>query len=216
MRKFIVLDTETANSLDDPMVYDIGFAVVDEIGTVYEAHSYAIADVFFNKELMTSAYYAEKIPQYWEEIERGEREIKTLKSVKKILTEVMRKHHTNIVCCHNASFDYRALQTTQRYNTKSKYRYFLPYGVEIWDTLKMSRMALGYSIKYKEFCEEHGYMTNHAKPRVRLTAEIIYRFLTNDTEFVEEHKGLADVMIEKEILKYCLAEGVFDGRLWED
>ena len=27
MEKIIVLDTETANSMDDPMVYDVGFAV---------------------------------------------------------------------------------------------------------------------------------------------------------------------------------------------
>ena len=29
MEKYLVLDTETANSLDDPIVYDIGFAVID-------------------------------------------------------------------------------------------------------------------------------------------------------------------------------------------
>ena len=26
---YIVLDTETANGLDDPLTYDIGFAVID-------------------------------------------------------------------------------------------------------------------------------------------------------------------------------------------
>ena len=38
-KKYIVLDTETTNSLDDPMAYDIGFAVIDEFGAVYEFHS---------------------------------------------------------------------------------------------------------------------------------------------------------------------------------
>ena len=27
MEKFIVIDTETTNSIDDPIVYDLGFAV---------------------------------------------------------------------------------------------------------------------------------------------------------------------------------------------
>ena len=54
-KKYIVLDTETTNSLDDPMAYDIGFAVIDEYGTVYETHSYVIADVFLDKDLMASA-----------------------------------------------------------------------------------------------------------------------------------------------------------------
>ena len=69
-KRYIVLDTETTNSLDDPIAYDIGFAVIDEYGTVYETHSYVIADVFLDKDLMASAYFADKIPQYWEDIKR--------------------------------------------------------------------------------------------------------------------------------------------------
>ena len=69
MTKYIVLDTETTNSLDDPIAYDIGWAVVDENGEVYETASYVVADVFLDKELMESAYFADKIPQYWEDIQ---------------------------------------------------------------------------------------------------------------------------------------------------
>ena len=32
---YMVLDTETANGLDDPLVYDIGFAIIDKKGQVY-------------------------------------------------------------------------------------------------------------------------------------------------------------------------------------
>ena len=66
--KFIVIDTETANTLDDPFTYDIGFAVVDIEGNVYEKYSFVVADIFLDKELMKSAYFADKIPQYWEDI----------------------------------------------------------------------------------------------------------------------------------------------------
>ena len=38
--KFIVIDVESTNSLDDPLCYDIGFAVVDNFGNVYEKYSY--------------------------------------------------------------------------------------------------------------------------------------------------------------------------------
>ena len=63
----IVLDTETTNSLEEPLAYDIGWAVVDESGTILKAESYAVAEIFLDKELMTSAYFAAKIPKYWEE-----------------------------------------------------------------------------------------------------------------------------------------------------
>ena len=39
--------------------------------------------------------------------------------------------------------------------------------------------------------------------KVRLTAEIIYRFISKDNDFVESHTGLEDVTIETEILAYC-------------
>ena len=62
--KSLVVDVESTNSLDDPFTYDIGFAVVDDEGNVYEKYSYVVADIFLDKELMKSAYFAEKIPQY--------------------------------------------------------------------------------------------------------------------------------------------------------
>ena len=71
--KYIMLDTETANSIDDPLCYDIGFAVIDEYGNTYAEYSFAVAEIFLDKELMASAYFAEKIPNYWKEIEDGKR-----------------------------------------------------------------------------------------------------------------------------------------------
>ena len=70
----LVIDTETANGLEDPLVYDCGFAVVDKWGTVYEAHSFVNRDVFvYEHELMKTAYYAKKIPQYVEDLRNGKR-----------------------------------------------------------------------------------------------------------------------------------------------
>ena len=39
--------------------------------------------------------------------------------------------------------------------------------------------------------------------RLRKTAEILYRFISGDTEFEESHTGLEDVLIEAEIMFYC-------------
>ena len=54
----IVMDTETTNSLEDPICYDIGWAVVDKRGKVYDTKSFVNADIFLNeKELMKSLFY---------------------------------------------------------------------------------------------------------------------------------------------------------------
>lgn len=213
---FLVIDTETTNSIDDPFAYDVGFAVVKATGEVLEAHSYVVADIFLDNELMSSAYFAEKIPQYWEDIKSGKRILRRFKTIKAILRDVVVQYGIRYIVAHNASFDYRSLNYTQRYLTCSKWRYALPWGVEIWDTLKMARKALSGNAEYRQFCIDNGFVYgNEEKPKCRFTAEIIHRFLTGNLGFVEEHTGLEDVLIEKNILAYCLANGVETGKLWE-
>lgn len=212
MEKYIMLDTETTNSLDDPICYDVGFAVVDRNGSVYETHSFVVAEVFLNEELMASAYFIEKVPQYWEDIKKGTRKLAKFNTIRKVLAETMKKYNTNIVIAHNARFDYRSTAKTQRYLTKSKYRYFLPYGTEVWDTLKMAREVLKNDVDYDNFCYNNNYVTKRGCKR--FTAEILYRFFTGDNDFVESHTGLEDVTIEKVIFAECMARGAESGKLW--
>ena len=212
MEKYIMLDTETTNSLDDPICYDVGFAVVDREGAIYETYSFVVAEVFLNEELMESAYFIEKVPQYWEDIKKGTRKLAKFNTIRKVLAETMKKYNTNIVIAHNARFDYRSTAKTQRYLTKSKYRYFLPYGTEVWDTLKMAREVLKNDVDYDNFCYDNNYVTKRGCKR--FTAEILYRFFTGDNDFVESHTGLEDVTIEKVIFAECMARGAESGKLW--
>ena len=201
---FIVFDTETANGLDCPFVYDIGWAVVDKHGNVYRTRSFINREIFFlEKELMQSAYYAEKLPLYYKRIKNGSAQVANWQTIKNTLWADIAEYEIKEVIAHNARFDYLATATTQRWLTKSKYRYFLPYGVEVWDTLKMARSVVANKPTYRKFCEENGYTYGKNGKQVRLTAEVLYQFITQNKEFEEEHTGLADVLIEKEILKYC-------------
>lgn len=212
--KFIVFDTETTNSIDDPIVYDLGFAVVDEQGKVYEKHSYVVADIFLDKELMSVAYFADKREQYWKEIKQGKRQLRRFKTIKHIFRDVCKQYNISIIVAHNARFDYNSLNLTQRWLTSSKWRYFFPFGIEFWDTLKMAREVMKNNKQYSEFCHENGFITKNGQKQ--FTAEVLYRFLTNDIDFVESHTGLEDVLIEKEILTYCLKiKPEIDGALWK-
>jgi NAD-dependent SIR2 family protein deacetylase len=58
---------------------------------------------------------------------------------------------------------------------------------------------------YKEFCKTNGFMTKHKRPQPQKKAETLYRYLTNNIDFVEEHTGLEDSLIELEILLTALA-----------
>ena len=218
----IVLDTETCPVDKDfdgvtpqnMWVYDCGWAVVDKRGKVYKTRSFVNADIFLNeKELMKSAYYAKKIPMYWEQIKSGERILTSFYNIRKALLEDIKEFKVTEVFAHNMRFDYGTLNNTQRWLSKSKYRYFFPFGIEICDTLRMARDVIAKMPTYKRFCEENNYITKNGQ--LRLTAEIIYRFITKDNDFVESHTGLEDVMIEKEILAYCYKQHKkMEKRLW--
>lgn len=213
MKKYIILDTETTNDIDCPLVYDFGFSVIDENGKSYASYSFVNADIFCDDELMANAYFAEKIPQYWEDIKCGNRVLKSFRSIERTFRRVCREWNVDTFVAHNARFDYLALQTTKRYITTSKERFFFPYGSKFVDTLKLSRNVLGDDEIYRNFCITNGYVTNYGQNRY--TAEIIYRFLTNNNDFEEEHTGLADCMIEKEIFRYCLETVLAEnGYLW--
>ena len=52
-RKYImVLDVETTGNIGFPLVYDLGFAIVDKKGNIYEERSFVISEIFDNKKLM--------------------------------------------------------------------------------------------------------------------------------------------------------------------
>ena len=211
----MMIDTETTNDIDCPFVYDVGYQLFTlEEGVLLE-RSFVNADVFLDKELMATAFFADKIPQYWDDIKSGKRILKKWFNIKRQIAQDCALFNVKYVCAHNAIFDNKALNTTQRYQTTSKFRYFLPYGLVWLDTLKMSRQVLKNNESYGEFCYNNNYLTKNGQRRY--TAEIIYQWLTDSTDFVESHTGLEDVKIERQIFEYCLSiDEDINCRLWAE
>ena len=208
-KKYImVLDTETcpinretekvmANNM---LVYDVGYTLVDKKGNVYKTGSYIVSEIFFGEfyDKLQSSYYANKIPNYMEDIANGSRKVKTWNEISYILKETIKEYNVTAIAAHNASFDFWAIKNTQKW-LNEKYS-FLPF-IEWFDTLKMARSVIGTMPTYKKFCKDNGYLTKNGA--LRFTAEIVYRFISKNNEFVESHTGLEDTLIEKEILAYC-------------
>ena len=202
---YLTIDTETANGLDDPMMYDIGGAIHDRKGNVEETFSFVIYDVFCaDRELFNTAYYAEKRPMYEQQIAAGSRKIVSIYTAKRYVAELCKKYNVKAIIAHNARFDYKSTNGTMRYITKSKVRYFLPHGIPMWDTLKMAQDTICKQKTYQQWCTVNGYLQKNGK--VRATAEILYRYITGNNDFIEDHTGLEDVLIEKEIFAKCMAQ----------
>lgn len=213
---YLTLDTETCNGylneegkldLRDSLVYDIGAIVHDKQGNIYETVNLVISDVFYKLDyLMNSCYYANKLPQYHREIEEGIRKVVSFARAKEIINNLIEEYEIKAVISHNARFDLNALNNTLRYITDSKERYFYPYGTKIWDSQKMAHDTICKQKTYQKWCEKNGYMTKHRTPRVRENVETLYRYISDDNNFVECHTGLKDCEVEMMISILCMRQ----------
>ena len=203
-KKYImVLDVETTNNdmtskFNDGLVYDIGFGIYDQKGNTYCERSYCIKEIFEDKELMNSAYYKDKIPKYYEELKQGKREIKTALQTRKIIKQAIEYFNIKEVYAYNANFDNTTLNNTIRYLTGSFVRWYLPYGVNIYCIWHIACQVLGTqkTFQFENVRNENG--------NLKTSAERMFAYISQNEDFEEEHIGLADVRIEKEILIRCL------------
>lgn len=201
-KKFIVLDTETCNTIEQPIPYDIGWVVCDKYGHIYAERSYVILETFFGmKDVMKSAYYADKIPKYFEDLKAGNREVKGMWEIRKQLKEDMRFFKTNRVGAYNMAFDKRALNNLIRYTSKSFVRWFFPYGTEFFDIWNCACDLIMANRNYIKFAIQNGLVSE--KDNILTSAESVYRYITNDSNFIESHTGLEDCKIETAILAEC-------------
>ena len=200
----IILDVETTNNQigvkgapNDGLVYDLGFTVADKQGNVYAKRSFAIKEIFDWKELMDTAYYKNKLPKYYEKIRKGEMKKVSIWEARKSIKSAMEYFNITEVYAFNANFDYTTLNNTVRYLSGSACRWFFKYGTKICDIWHIACQTLGLQ---KTFQWEN---VRNANGNLITNAERMYAYLSQDFDFEEEHTGLADALIETQILARC-------------
>lgn len=198
----LVLDTETTD-LTKALVYDLGYIIYNTTKEKVELEkSVLIKEVFRNREAMLNAFYANKIASYLEGLYVGLREEKTVKATFKELEKDIKKYSISQIYAYNCNFDKRALAFTTEF-----YRLENPTEkIEFYDIRKYAIEAF-FGKQYKEFAKEHGYISDRGY--YKTTAEVMYRFITNNTGFIEDHTALEDSKIELEIL---LKSGIQFGK----
>jgi hypothetical protein len=201
----LVIDTETCNGLEQPMPYDIGYAICDKKGNIYLERSFVVAEIFIDLQpAMKTAYYSQKIPQYWTDLKAGTRELKPIRKIRKQVREDMEMFNVKEVWAYNCGFDRKSLNNGIRYCSKSFFRWFFPYGTEyncIWylacQTIFCQKTFFKKAYENNWFTEKGNVLTN---------AEIAYNYITMQSDFQEQHTGLEDVKIEVAILAHCLRQ----------
>ena len=183
IKMILVLDTETVN-LEKQFVYDLGYTIADADGNAVLKKSYIISQVFNNKELFATGYYSSKLPLYKERLASGYSKKVCWGNAMRYLANDIKKYGVTEIYAYNSRFDAKAFA----------------FMCSWYNVVK----PLGQTEDYKNFCKSNGYMTKHKYPRPQQKAETLYRYLTQNVDFEEEHTGLEDSIIELAILMTAL------------
>lgn len=199
----LIIDTETTNSIEQPLPYDFGWLIIDtDTKKIIKKRSYVVKEIFFDTELMKQAYFANKIPQYIEDIDAGTRRVKTLVQIRKILWRDLKNYKCSKVGAYNMGFDKRAARNDCRYITASWLKWFFPYNTNFFCIWHMACTSFLATPEYVDFAKKYNLITE--KGNILTSAECAYRYIKNWPDFIESHTGLEDSLIEAEIYLYCL------------
>lgn len=126
---YLILDCETATlpfamnydskakeqiALAKPLIYDIGWQVIDRKGNVYVRKNFLISETFSVPQIFNTAYYASKRPIYIERLQKGEITLTDWETAMQSL--ILDLEVVDGVGAYNSMFDFKkAIPFTERY-----------------------------------------------------------------------------------------------------
>ena len=207
-RNFIVLDTEgvnfgkvdKANIGKSALFYDFGFIVANREGETLDKFSFVNTDVFNDYGLMSSAYYAEKLPQYHAGI--GEMWIPaSTREIWDVFCKAVTGYKVRDIWAYNVRYDSASVNNTISRFSNGFRRYFAPYGCKYRDIWDYAGSTLCNTRKYVDWCKENGFISKAGNPST--SADTVGKYLLNSTDYVEQHTALNDAEDELRILQAC-------------
>lgn len=212
-QKYIMfIDVETIGSLyvsESVLPFEIGMKVVDiENLKIVKEKSYLVRKFFNNKYIMLSTFSATKYPEYLKKIETDKRyKLMSVNDISKDIEKIAQRYNIKVMTAHNGNFDKTAMaRLFDDFGTDNPFE-----NIDLLDTLELSKV-ITFSKDYADYCIAHKDRLNDMKEscfitnsgRVRITAQAIYCYITNNSQFQEAHTGLEDIDIEIEIFKKSL------------
>lgn len=194
----VVFDTETI-SLQKKFIYNLGYQIVSPDGKVLLKRDLVIRQIYDNKPLFETAYYATKRPLYVSAMRSRRTKKVSWGDACRIMLKDLKDYSVADGFAFNSSFDERAFYFNHLF-FKNKVR---PLdGIKVHDIMDYIKVFTETE-EYKAFCKANGYVCKNG--RVKRTAESCYAFISGNGCYREQHIALADSRIEKDILLYSLA-----------
>jgi hypothetical protein len=204
----VVFDTETT-SLSKPFCYNIGYVIIntDTLQNLVKK-DFVVEQIWHNLPLFSTAYYAEKRPLY----------------VSAMRARTTRMDKFGYICQEMA-------RDFERFDVQYAYAYNSPFDEKVFDfncdwfkcqnpfdnipIIDIRGNVQNFLIddSYRKFCEVNSYYTENGN--YSTTAETVYRFITENTDWSEDHTALSDALIESDILIATVQTGAEYGESYQ-
>lgn len=186
------------------LIFDIGWVVCPKDGDILIKRNYLVEEVFMDMNLMKHAHYFSKYPKYLKMLQKGK--IKMLPWI-----EVMRKMEDDIIqygvknlYAYNMAFDKKAIYETARVIGKREPYFFKYEGVRFFCLWNMACSTILQRKLFYKIAKEQNWFSESGN--IKTSAEVCYRFISNNYDFEESHTALDDCIIEAKILAKILRQ----------
>ena len=195
----VIFDTETT-SLNKPFSYNIGYVIADDYGNTLLHKDFVIEQIWHNLPLFNTAYYADKRPIY---VNAMRQRVTIMKKFGYVCQEMIRDfkmYNIELAFAYNSNFDEKVFEFNCDW-----FKCINPFdNIAIHDIRGFVHNFL-VDNDYFAFCDKYELYTECG--HYSTTAEVVYRYLCNNNEFIEDHTALSDALIETEILFACVIKG---------
>ena len=197
----VVFDTETTN-LEKPFCYNIGYAIYNtETQECLLAKDFIVEQIWHNKPLFESAYYAEKRPIYVNRMKARKVVMDKFGYITQEMIRDFKALEVEQAYAYNSPFDDKVFQWNCDW-----FKCNNPFdNIPIFDIRGYVHDKIAFTKEYQKFAEENNLFTESGN--YSTTAEALFKYIDKNIEFEEEHTALADSLIELEILLATIEKG---------
>jgi hypothetical protein len=192
--RFLVIDIETARDYNKT-IFDISFGVWSQAEGKIGSIGYIVEE---NRNVIP--WYADRLDRYAFYVDNGLYQIKPLEKIMQVMAGIIEKYDIQYGTAYNSGFDFPNIRKAcQRAGINCPLDSLVEF-----DLLFGACETIGQQKTYRKFVDSNELFT--AKGNRSSGAETMYRYLTLDPMFEEEHTGLADIEIEIQILDRVLRQ----------
>ena len=199
----IVFDTETIG-VEKAFCYDLGYVVVNtESKTIIAKREFIIEQVWSNKALFETAYYADKKPLYISKLRGRKARLTNWGSAIGAMIKDIKQYEVESAYAYNADFDSRVFDfNADWYKTRNPLDY-----VQVFDIWGYTSEAVGNGLAedYVAFANENELISDCGN--IKNNADSWGKFFYG-TEWDEEHTALEDSLVECKILLEMFDRGL--------